>query len=124
MRIKLNLCISMLAISIATGASAEIIDWKIFAEPFISSASAQQVDWQKVDETLGRKPAITGDVRRYGFPRSDLTVTLDGVTIKPALALGGWIAFKPMHDGAMVVGDVVLLENVVNAVMATLIAAV
>jgi hypothetical protein len=39
---------------------------------------------------LGRKPAVAGDVRRYGFPRSDLTVTLDGVTIKPALALGGW----------------------------------
>src|SRR6266576_2902951 len=121
MRIKLNLCISMLAISIATSASAQIIDWKIFAEPFISSASAQQVDWQKVDETLGRKPAITGDVRRYGFPRSDLTVTLEGVTIKPALALGGWIAFKPMHDGGMVMGDLVLLETEINPVMAKLI---
>jgi hypothetical protein len=121
MRIKLKLCISMLAVSIATSAGAQTIDWRIFAEPFISSAHAQQVDWQKVDETLGRKPAITGDVRRYGFPRSDLTVTLDGVTIKPALALGGWIAFKPMHDGAMVMGDLVLLETEVNPVMAKLI---
>src|SRR5439155_5914211 len=111
MRIKLKLCISMLAVSIATSADAQSIDWRIFAEPFISSAHAQQVDWQKVDDTLGRKPAIAGDVRRYGFPRSDLTVTLDSVTIKPALALGGWIAFKPMHDGAMVMGDLVLLET-------------
>jgi hypothetical protein len=121
MRIKLKLCVSMLAMSIATGAGARTIDWKVFAEPFISSAHAQQVDWQKVDETLGRKPAITGDVHRYGFPRGDLSVTLDGVTIKPALALGGWIAFKPLHDGAMVMGDLVLLETEVNPVMAKLI---
>jgi hypothetical protein len=121
MRIKLKLCVSMLAMSIATGAFAQTIDWKILAEPFVSSAHAQQADWQKVDETLGRKPAITGDVRRYGFPRSDLTVTLDGLTIKPSLALGGWIAFKPMHDGAMVMGDLVLLETEINPVMAKLI---
>ena len=49
-----------------------------------------------------------------------LTVTLDGVTVKPSLALGGWIAFKPMHDGAMVMG-IVLLETRINPVMAKLI---
>jgi Domain of Unknown Function (DUF1259) len=121
MRIKFTLCVSMLAMSIATSAPAQTIDWKIFAESFISSAHAQHGDWQKVDETLGRKPAITGDVSRYGFPRSDLTVTLDGVTIKPSLALGGWIAFKPMHDGPMVMGDLVLLETEINPVMTKLI---
>lgn len=40
----------------------------MFAEPFVSSAHAQTVDWQKVDDTLGRKPAVSGDVHRYGFP--------------------------------------------------------
>ena len=56
-----------------------------------TTAFAQDVDWQKVDEALGRKAAVVaGDVHRYGFPRTDLTVTLDGVTIKPPLALGGW----------------------------------
>ena len=85
------------------------------------SAGAQQVDWEKVDAALGRKAAVTSDVHRYGFPRSDLSVTLDGVTIKPALALGGWVAFKPVHDGAMVMGDLVLLETEVNPVMAKLV---
>jgi len=85
-------------------------------------AYAQDADWQKVDETLGRKPAVSDDVRRYGFPRTDLSVTLDGVPIKPALALGGWIAFKPAHGGAMVMGDLVLLETEVNPVMAKMIA--
>ncbi|MCK1302502.1 DUF1259 domain-containing protein [Bradyrhizobium sp. 24] len=89
--------------------------------PFIP-AYAQDADWQKVDETLGRKPAVSDDVRRYGFPRSDLSVTLDGVAIKPALALGGWVAFKPAHGGAMIMGDLVLLETEINPVMAKMIA--
>ncbi|MDE5459775.1 DUF1259 domain-containing protein [Bradyrhizobium sp. CSS354] len=85
-------------------------------------AYAQDAEWQKVDETLGRKPAVSDDVRRYGFPRSDLSVTLDGVSIKPALALGGWIAFKPAHGGAIIMGDLVLLETEINPVMAKMIA--
>ena len=86
-----------------------------------AGASAQEVDWQRLDETFARKPAVSGDVHRYGFPRTDLSVTLDGVTIRPALALGGWVAFKPAHGGAMVMGDLVLLEPEINPVMAKLI---
>jgi hypothetical protein len=87
-----------------------------------AAASAQEIDWQKVDEAFGRKPAVVaGDVHRYGFPRTDLTVTLDGVTIKPALALGGWIAFKPMGGDAMAMGDLVLLETEIKPVMTKMI---
>jgi Domain of Unknown Function (DUF1259) len=93
----------------------------IFATLAASAANAQEIDWQKVDDALGRKPGVSGDVHRYGFPRTDLAVTLDGVTIKPALALGGWIAFKPAHGGAMAMGDLVLLESEVNPVMLKLI---
>src|SRR6266576_642552 len=93
----------------------------IFAALFASGANAQEIDWQKVDDAFGRKPAISGDVHRYGFPRTDLTVTLDGVTVKPAFALGGWVAFKPAHGGAMVMGDLVLLEAEINPVMLKLI---
>jgi hypothetical protein len=82
---------------------------------------AQAIDWKKVDEAIGRTAAVSGDVHRYGFPRSDLQVTLDGVTIRPALALGGWAAFKPVPGGAMVMGDLVLLETEINPVMAKLI---
>ena len=83
-----------------------------------SAACAQDVDWQKVDAAFGRKAAVvSGDVHRYGFPRSDLQVTLDGVTIKPALALGGWVAFKPMGGQVMAMGDLVLLETEINPVM-------
>lgn len=84
-------------------------------------ANAQDIDWQMVDSTLGRKPAISGDVHRYGFPRSDLKVTLDRVSIAPALALGGWLAFKPDHGSTMVMGDLVLLDTEINPVMSKLI---
>jgi hypothetical protein len=102
--------------------NAQKIEWSAFAESLVSQAHAAEIDWQTVDETFGRKAAISGDVHRYGFPRSDLSVTLDGVTIKPGLALGGWIAFKPTHDGAMAMGDLVLLESEINPVMAKMIA--
>src|SRR5256714_7963048 len=84
-------------------------------------AQAQEINWDKVDAALGRKAAVAGDVHRYGFPRTDLSVTLEGVTIKPALALGGWVAFKPAHGGAMIMGDLVLLEAEINPVMSAMI---
>ena len=92
------------------------------ADIFISPAEAQEVDWTKVDEALGRKAAVSDDVHRYGFPRSDLSVTVDGVAIKTGFALGGWVAFKPAHGGVMAMGDLVLLETEINPVMAKLIA--
>jgi hypothetical protein len=36
------------------------------------TARAQEIDWKKVDAVLGRTAAVSGDVHRYGFPRSDL----------------------------------------------------
>ncbi|MFL6796155.1 MAG: DUF1259 domain-containing protein [Xanthobacteraceae bacterium] len=86
-----------------------------------NAASAQQPDWKKVDELLGRTAAVSGDVHRYGFGRSDLQVTVDGVAIKTPFALGGWVAFKPAHDGAMLMGDLVLLDTEINPVMKKLI---
>jgi Domain of Unknown Function (DUF1259) len=76
-----------------------------------------------VDQALGRKGADQpGGVHKYSFPRSDLQVSLDGVAIKPALALGGWVAFQPAGSGAMFMGDLVLTETEINPVMARLIA--
>ena len=100
-----------------------VLSAAIFCAALAGAAHAQDIDWTKVDDAFGRKAAaVGGDVHRYGFPRTDLTVTLDGVTIKPALALGGWVAMKPAHGGVMAMGDIVLLETEINPVMAKLIA--
>ena len=93
----------------------------VAAATISSAARAQEIDWSKVDEAMGRSAAVTQDVHRYPFPRSDLNVTLDKVTIKPALALGGWVAFKPMGSDAMVMGDLVLLETEIEPVMMKMI---
>jgi Domain of Unknown Function (DUF1259) len=85
------------------------------------AASAQEIDWKKVDAAIGKTAAVSGQVHRYGFPRSDLQVTVDGVAVRPTLALGGWAAFQPMRGEAMVMGDLVLLETEVNPVMAKLL---
>ena len=85
-----------------------------------SSASAAP-DWGAVGQALGKPGALqAGDVYRVGFPRSDLKVALDGVAIKPALALGSWVAFREMGDHAMVMGDLVLTHDEVNPVMRSL----
>jgi hypothetical protein len=77
--------------------------------------------WKSVEDALGRKGvASTGDVVRFGFPRSDLSVVVDGVTLKSALALGSWVAFKRAGDHVMAMGDLVLLEDEVTPVMASL----
>lgn len=78
--------------------------------------------WAGVEQTLGRKgTANFGGVVRFGFPRNDLSVRLDGVDIKPALALGGWTAFIGSPTGRTIaMGDLVLLEDEVPAVMRTL----
>jgi hypothetical protein len=86
-----------------------------------AAADAQAIDWAKIDGTFGRTAAVSGEVHRYGFPRTDLQVTLDGVTIRPALALGGWVALQPMRGTAMVMGDLVLLQSEVSPVMAKLL---
>lgn len=78
--------------------------------------------WAAVDHALGRPGTTQPDgVRRYGFPRSDLQVVLDGVTIKPALALGGWLAFQPMGTKAVVMGDLVLTPEEVRPVMSEMV---
>lgn len=90
---------------------------------FLSATSfAASRDWRGVESALGRKGSVQpGDVYKFSFPRSDLHVTVDGVAIRPALALGSWLAFKKVGDHALVMGDLVLLEDEVGAVMERLV---
>ena len=82
--------------------------------------AAQGLDTTKIDQVLGRSGQKTGDVYRVGFPRTDLQVTVAGVSIKPGLALGSWAAFSGSDANASVMGDLVLLESEINPVMSKL----
>lgn len=78
---------------------------------------AQGLNTATIDQALGRSGQKTGDVYKVSFPRTDLHVSVKGVAIKPGLALGSWAAFSGTDDNAMVMGDLVLLEDELNPVM-------
>ena len=85
------------------------------------AVTADSVNWAAVDQALGRKGEMQpGGVYKFAMPRSDLQVTSGGVQIKPALALGSWVAFKPKTTGAVAMGDLVLTEKEYNQVIARL----
>jgi hypothetical protein len=87
-----------------------------------AGALAADIDWSKVDQALGKPGTNQPDgVHKYALPRTDLKISVDGVAIKPALALGSWIAFLPMVNGSMFMGDLVLTESEVEPVMKRLI---
>ena len=90
----------------------------LVAQAGTASSGSATNEWKSVEEAMGRSGQVQpGEVIRFGMPRKDLHVTLDGVEIKPALALGSWCAFKRDATGAMVMGDLVLTEKVVGPVM-------
>jgi Domain of Unknown Function (DUF1259) len=87
-----------------------------------AAAGAADADWAKVADALGKPGTeMAGGVYRVGLPRTDLHVKLDGVDIKPTLALGSWLAFQGKGDMTMVMGDLVLTEEEVGPVMKKLV---
>jgi hypothetical protein len=85
------------------------------------AATAQQPvapEWSAVEQALGRRgTSQPGGVRRFGFPRGDLDVTIGDLHIIPAFALGGWVAFRPEGSSATLMGDLVLTEGELNGVV-------
>jgi uncharacterized protein DUF1259 len=83
---------------------------------------AQALNTAAITEALGRTgQMMPGDVYRVGFPRTDLHVTLDGVTLKPGLALGSYAVFKQYGKDTMMMGDLALLQMEIEPVMKALI---
>jgi hypothetical protein len=98
---------------------------RLLAPAFLVVSSAAlhaQADWSATDRALGRAGADQpGNVHKFSFPRSDLRVAIGDVTLKPALALGSWVAFKRTTDGqSMAMGDLVLTADEVAPVMVKL----
>lgn len=88
-----------------------------------ATKSGQQAatDWKAVEQALGKAGSMQpGDVYKVSLPRTDLKVTVGAVELKPALALGSWVAFKKTGEMTMVMGDLVLIEDEVTPVMTKL----
>src|SRR5437016_11234110 len=113
-RVAISVCVMLVSVAtvlVAGGGAA-------------AGAPARQVadvDWSAVQDALGRPGTMmAGDVFRIGMPRTDLKVTVNGVPVQAGFALGSYAAFKQLADGAMVMGDLVLLDEEVNPVMSGL----
>jgi hypothetical protein len=90
-------------------AASALISAQSLAAPALLNAKA-------IGEASGASAAATPDgVVKIVWPRTDVTVTVDGMVLPPAAGLGSWAAFTPMATGAMVMGDTVVFEDEVDA---------
>jgi Domain of Unknown Function (DUF1259) len=90
----------------------------------LTTQAQAEPDWNAVGQALGKPGMVqAGGVYRVSLPRSDLKVVLDGVELKPALALGSWLTFRAHGAGneAAVMGDLVLTDDEVSPVMKRLV---
>jgi hypothetical protein len=77
-----------------------------------------KLDEGKIAQAAGSKATTTPDgVVRLGWARTDVPVTIDGMSFKPAAGLGSWAAFTPTKHGAMVMGDTVVFQDEVTPAM-------
>ena len=87
----------------------------------VAQKSGNENPWKAVDDAMGRPGQDQPDgAHKFGLPRSDMKVTVAGVEVRPALALGSWVAFSKPGSDSMVMGDLVLAEDEVEPVMMSL----
>jgi hypothetical protein len=111
----------LLAAVLATALGAHPMAHAQVTQSTRSSDAARPPDWAAVDSALGRQGTMQdGGVRRYSMPRSDMQVTAGGVLLRPAFALGSWLALKPVAHGVVAMGDLVLGEEELNPVLSAL----
>jgi hypothetical protein len=88
---------------------------RMAAQPGASQpVQSSEADWKPVADALGRSGqlASANTVYRVGFPRRDLSVTSQGVPVKPGLALGSYAAFARYGNGTtMAMGDLAVTEE-------------
>lgn len=86
------------------------------------NSKAASGGWEAVDKAMGRAGKDQPDgTHKYGMPRSDLNVTVDGVKVEAGFALGSWTAFRRVGRQAEVMGDLVLTQDEIGPVMQALI---
>ncbi|MFI5186343.1 MAG: DUF1259 domain-containing protein [Chitinophagales bacterium] len=80
---------------------------------FLSARSQklQPLDTSAIERITGIKGKSNNGEYKITIPQNDLNVEVDGFKIIPPMGLGTWIAFTPMNEGAMIMGDIILTEN-------------
>ena len=94
---------------------------RIVCGPLATQTASAASDWKAVEQALGRSGQLQGDgAYKFGLPRGDLKVTVDGGPVKPTLALGSWVALSSPGQDATLMGDLAMGEDEVSPVMLAL----
>jgi hypothetical protein len=92
----------------------------LLATPVFAQGNVQRLNTDGIAKAMGREGELTGEMYKVSFPRSDLTVKVKNLAIKPALSLVGWAGFIKSGSTAITYGDLVLLEDEINPVISKL----
>lgn len=76
-----------------------------------AGAAWAALDAPRLEAILGAKLAAQDGELKFSVPQTELKVVVDGFSITPAMGLTSWAAFSPHGKDAMVMGDLVLLED-------------
>lgn len=87
------------------------------------SSAATALDTALIEKATGLKGAMQdGGVFQVSYPRKDLHPIVAGVKLTPPLGLTAWTSFQAAGDHTMAMGDIVMTEDQVAAVMDTALA--
>src|SRR5262252_1902493 len=100
--------------------SGLLLGLTVLASPAFAQRDVQRLNTEGIATAIGKQGDLTGEMYRVSFPRSDLTVKVGNVVIKPALALMSWAAFVKSGTTAITYGDLVLLDDEINPVISKL----
>lgn len=91
------------------------------AGPSVQQSGARYgLDIQAIQSVLGDGGATQDGQYKVTVPQNDLDVSVDGFQIIPPMGLGSWAAFTAAPGGAVVMGDIVVLEDEVGPIQQTL----
>ena len=84
-----------------------------------AAAADAKLDPARIEALTGLKGQLNEkeNVFKVSYPREDIKAMVGGVRLTPPMGLTAWAAFTTAGDHAMVMGDIVMTEDQVNAVM-------
>ncbi|HEY5742183.1 MAG TPA: DUF1259 domain-containing protein [Terrimicrobiaceae bacterium] len=85
-----------------------------------NSAETASLDTAQIEQLTGLKGSLNKEegVFKVAVPRSDVSISVDGWRMPPFMGLTSWAAFTEGKKAeAMVMGDLVLMQDEVNPVM-------
>jgi hypothetical protein len=75
---------------------------------------------KQVEEIFKVKASQEEGFYKFTFPRTDLKVKVGEISLQLGIAFTSWIAFHPMDENTMIMGDLVLLDKEIENVVSKL----